>query len=100
MIISDYQSSRILHQGNKYPWRKRHNGRVEIAAVSLKDRRDMSLTTPSNTLNTFSQGAGIVKPIAHDLFESDDTPRYEKVVATLILSRSEEERLETPEIAG
>jgi len=41
-----------------------------------------------------------VKPIAHDLFESDDTPRYEKVVAALILSRSEEERLETPEIAG
>ena len=60
----------------------------------------MSLTTPSNTLNTFSPRSGIVRPIAHDLFESDDTPRYEKVVAALILSRSEEERLETPEIAG
>jgi len=60
----------------------------------------MSLTTPSNTLNTFSQRTGIVRPIAHDLFENDDSPRHEKLVASLLSIRSEDEMQEKPEIAG
>jgi hypothetical protein len=58
----------------------------------------MSLTTPSNTLNTFPQthAIGRVVPISHDLFEGDDASG-EKVFPVLFTTLSGNEKRETPE---
>jgi hypothetical protein len=59
----------------------------------------MSLTTPSNTLNTFPQNhvSGRLAPVSHDLFDVEETSG-EKNIPTLFTTLTGTEKRELPEV--
>jgi hypothetical protein len=60
----------------------------------------MSLTTPSNTLNTFPQETGIIRPILHDLFEIDEFSDSEKTGVRFLQIRSAEANQSASDFVG
>jgi hypothetical protein len=60
----------------------------------------MSLTTPSNTLNTFPQETSSIRPILHDLFENDEIPESEKTTTRFLQIRSAEANQSASDFVG